>query len=166
MRYAREKAAYEHLLHYGACAEGAVPQCYGWLELSAGDMDKIALVPAVTTRLRNLKKDIGPPKAFLLGFFEDAAPVSIENVTEAVADSALRALCAIHASYVVYRDVSSRNILVLLGGRVVWVDFVAAATPSDPKRSVRRQDFLRELGKAWTHFYMRLVRRYEIPVSS
>ncbi len=40
LRFRKEKAAYEHLLHFGVVDAGIVPCCYGWLALSRPDIEK------------------------------------------------------------------------------------------------------------------------------
>ncbi|EKM52941.1 uncharacterized protein PHACADRAFT_147241 [Phanerochaete carnosa HHB-10118-sp] len=159
-RFERESDAYAHLQHYGACEAGAVPKCYGWLELSVQDMDAIAALPGIDVRWQHLKDDEKPPKALLIEFFEGAQRLSTQTITLAVADAALRALYHVHASYIVHSDVYGRNTLVLPEGRVVWVDFDAswAVWRSSGDTPVRRQDLFDELARAWTHFYDELVR--------
>lgn len=91
------------------------------------------------------------------------------TVTEEAAQSALRALVAIHACYVRHCDIERRNMLLLPGNRIVWVDFDYAKTPEfGPKpmaiggripKGVRcRQDLLWEVGETWALFYTELVR--------
>lgn len=158
-RFATEKCAYEHLVHYGACANGAVPQCYGWLELSAHDMEGIANLPGIADELKTLATDAGPPKALLLEYFDGAVPVTIANVTEAIADKALRGLCLVHACYTLHDDINSRNILVTPSGRVVWVDFDAAfmVRCSTQYDQMYRYMFLKEMFIGWAYFYTALV---------
>ena len=159
-RFAREKAAYEHLLHFGACAKGVVPNCFGWLELTSQERDSLVELPNLTSHWRHLRNDDGLPKALLLEYLEEAKMLSIENITVGLADKAVRALYHIHAAYVLHNDVHGRNVLVLPSGRVVWIDFDAAmvANPSIEARSVSRYDLLDELANSWDWFYNTMVR--------
>ncbi|OSD08689.1 hypothetical protein PYCCODRAFT_1473256 [Trametes coccinea BRFM310] len=159
IRFASEIEAYAHLQHYGACDAGAVPKCFGWLELTSDDLEAIAALPVVAEEWRYIKEDELPPKALLLEWFEGAQQLSIDNVTPAIADAGLRALYRVHASFVMHGDVHRRNILVLPGGRVVWIDFDAAfaACESTPDNPMRRQELFCELHRAWVFFYGELL---------
>lgn len=163
-RFAREKDAYEHLLHYGACAKGAVPHCYGWQELSVDDISKILALPDISDDLRTLKNDDGPPKAIMLEYFEGAQRTSVDNITEDIADAGMRAMCSIHASYILHSDTSGRNLLFFPSGRVVWIDFDTSATVHD-EYPIRTQDLLSELSSLWSYFYESLVSRYRYQLS-
>ncbi|KIP05260.1 hypothetical protein PHLGIDRAFT_162018 [Phlebiopsis gigantea 11061_1 CR5-6] len=158
-RFRREKEAYEHLLHSGACEKGLVPQCFGWLELTEEDRDTLLMLPDVPEEWRHIHRDDGLPKALLLEFFDDAEPLTIDNITLKIADSAVRALYHIHASYVLHNDIHGRNVLVLPGQRVVWIDFDSAAVVSRSTefRPVRRQELLNELVRSWNIFYNRML---------
>lgn len=168
-RFAKEQAAYAHLLHYGASEKGAVPHCYGWLECSADDMAAIAALPDIERPWQMMKNDPTPPKALLLEYFSDAERLSIDTITPIVADKALRALYRIHASYILHSDIHGRNVLVLPDGRVVWIDFDASRyprviptssdSPGGAARPLRRQLLMDEFVRAWVHFYGELVSR-------
>lgn len=93
----------------------------------------------------------------MIEYFPDAVRLSHENITEALADKVLRTLCEIHAAYVLHGDVHRRNILVLPGDRIVWVDFNFSWTPSS-KLTCRRQEFLEELYSGWSMLYHQMVR--------
>ena len=159
-RFACEKDAYAHLLHYGACDKGAVPHCFGWLELSPADVDAIEALPGLASAWRGMRDDPSLPKALLLEYFPDAAQLSIDNVTSAVAQKVCRALYAVHACYVMHNDVNRRNILVLPDERVVWVDFDASwtARQSENEPPLRRQYLMKEFTRGWAHCYVDLVR--------
>lgn len=157
--FEREKKAYAHLVHYGACDKGIVPKCYGWLELSNDDVENILSLPGISESLQSLKRDEGLPKALLLEYLPNATRISVDNISLELADAALRSFYHIHASYVVHRDVHGRNILVLEGGRVVWIDFDAAWTANEivAEVPIRRQMMVDELARAWTYLYPELV---------
>lgn len=157
--FLREKEAYAHLLHYGICAQGVVPNCYGWTELSADhvaailslprsrcDSDEIALVEGVSV------------KAIVLEYFHDAENLSIHNVTREIAEKAFKALYAIHTAYVQHDDIHRRHILVLQDGRVVWVDFDSAQCPS--QHDVTRYNLFQELNGGWDYMYLTMVSEF------
>ena len=161
--FKREKETYAHLLHAGVCEKGLVPNCYGWLKLSAAHVKAIArLAPDLTycqsETLEDPRRKVRkgrPPKGILLEYFPDAQTISIDNVTHALAERAVRSLHAIHAAYVRHGDIKRQNILVLPGGRVVWVDFNSAMCASD--RQLTRWDLYMEFQEGWDTFYMHLV---------
>lgn len=162
IRFEHERNAYAHLLHYGACAKGAVPQCHGWIDLTQDDVDSMKLVSTISEKhLAALNASAGrnPPKALVLEYFSCAKQISIDNVTPELANRALHALYWVHASYVWHRDFSRKNILVLPSERVAVVDFDAVdwhgkTTGRVPQRQVL---FLEMMG-AWAPFYSDMVR--------
>lgn len=151
-----ECEAYAHLLHYGVCAAGAVPKCHGWLELGAQHLRQIGSLPDLSDRARAMLRSGEPPRGILLEYFADAVQLNVSNVTETLADNALRGLYKIHASYVLHCDVHPRNILVLPGDRVVWVDFNFSRNASGDWYLPRQRLFY-EFGRAWALFYQQLV---------
>ncbi|KAJ3552276.1 hypothetical protein NM688_g4231 [Phlebia brevispora] len=164
-RFRREKEAYEHLLHYGACQKGVVPMCYGWAELPFPLVDELSErfgdedgEDRVSQDIAYLKYFMRQPKAIILEYIEDTVPLSLSNVSTAIAEKTLRALCAVHACYVQQNDIARRNILICKDERVVLVDFDFARCVSKRKPDrVRRQDLLSELATAWSLFYADLV---------
>lgn len=164
-----EKEAYAHLLRSGACGAGIVPYCYGWLTLSRGDMERVCALPedkaAALYGFKNrptILTDRRPPKALILEYIPDAEILSIANITPDIAEAALRSLHQIHRAYVLHGDARRHNLLVLPGGRVVWVDFDAATCASDTHATKRltRQKLYGELTRTWTFFYRELVSVY------
>lgn len=160
--FRRERDAYAHLIRAGTCAKGVVPNCYGWLALTPHHIEKILTLSddqlAPSGKRLFYWKDLAP-HALLLEYFPTAVPVSIDNVTEKIADVAVRAMCDIHAAHVLHDDIHPRNILVFPGEpeRVVWVDFNSARVPcKEPKMS--RQHLVEEAAAAWGCFYSDLVR--------
>ncbi|KAJ3552275.1 hypothetical protein NM688_g4234 [Phlebia brevispora] len=166
VRFRREKEAYAHLLHYGACQKGVVPMCYGWAELPFPLVDELSARFGKTERdceqvsrdIARLKNLLRPPKAIFLELIEDVVPLSLSNVSTKVAEAALRALCTVHACYVKHNDIARRNILVVKKKRILWVDFDSAYCVSLRKTDrVKRQDLLDELATAWSFFYADLL---------
>lgn len=159
----REKEAYAHLKHAGICDQGHVPRCYGWVELTAVHVDAIARVApklkyGESGGIKHIQKQVSKgrlPKGILLEYFPDATTLSIKNVTYELAEQALRSLWAIHSAYVQHGDIDGRNVLVLPGDRVIWVDFNHSRCASDP--SLTRADIFFELHEGWSMFYMQLL---------
>lgn len=126
-------------------------------------MDAIAhLAPGLTycqsKSLEDLREKVQEgrfPKGVLLEYFPDAQMISIDNVTYELAEQAIRSLYAIHAAYVQHGDIKRRNMLLLPGGRIVWVDFNSAICASDSK--LTRWDLYMEFQEGWDAFYMELV---------
>ncbi|KDQ54714.1 hypothetical protein JAAARDRAFT_101955, partial [Jaapia argillacea MUCL 33604] len=114
-----EKRAYEHLLHFGVCADGFVPYCYGWFTLP---------VSKETPWLHPFASDNVPPNAILLEYFERAVKLDVTNVTVDIAEQGLTAISRIHDARVLHSDPYPRNHLVLPTGRFVVIDFDAALT--------------------------------------
>jgi hypothetical protein len=158
--FRRERDAYAHLIHAGICAKGSVPKCYGWLQLKPCHIQKIINLPAekLSETGRNLInwKDI-PTNALLIEYFPDAVRIDIDNITEKLANVALRGMYDIHTAYVCHNDVHPRNILVLPGERIVWVDFNSSGVPSRD-RGMSRQLLLEEAAMTWGCLYQDLVR--------
>lgn len=184
LRFRKEKAAYEHLLHFGVVDAGIVPCCYGWLALSRPDIEKCcALViedtedpdyevqrwynsvvyaegPDSPSRPQLLSDDRRPPKALLLEWIPDASPLSWTNITPTVAKAALEALHKCHTAHVLHDDLTHGNILLLPGDRIMWIDFDKSTCGTETKWNNRltRQRLLSELSEAWSDFYNFLVR--------
>ena len=79
--------------------------------------------------------DIGlPASAVVLEYIEQAQRASPSNMTDAIAEEALRGLQLIHNAHVLHNDGETRNMLVYPeSGKVVWIDFSSA----EINRSVR-----------------------------
>jgi hypothetical protein len=158
--FRRERDAYAHLVYSGVCAKGSVPKCYGWLQLKPSHIQKIINLPAdklaETGRSLINWKDM-PPNALLIEYFPDAVRIDIDNVTEKLAEVAMRGMCDIHAAYVCHGDIHPRNILVLPDERIVWVDFNHSGVPCRDK-GMCRQSLIEEAFYTWGCFYQDLVR--------
>ena len=139
-----ERDAYAHLVHSGACDKGVVPRCYGWIRFSKQRIQRLGIFGSHAY-------------ATVLEYMKDAEPISSRNITIDIADKALRGLYAIHTAFVVHNDVidAPRNILVLPGDRVVWVDFDMARCGDHPL--IQPAALIEELAAAWQLFYNILV---------
>ncbi|KDQ52339.1 hypothetical protein JAAARDRAFT_198257 [Jaapia argillacea MUCL 33604] len=141
-RFHNEKHAYEHLLHFGVCAKGFVPHCYGWFTLP--DFQD-------TPWLHPFASDSKPPDAILLQYFEGAVKLDVTNITVDIAEQALTAMSYIHDARIIHCDAYPRNHLVLPNGRVVIIDFDAALTR--PHKKVNRLELTKEMSCCWGLYY-------------
>lgn len=162
LRFRTESELYAHFLHYGADKMGVVPHCYGWFDLKDEDVDRASAFPVIQNEdksdLQPLTITRRPPKGILLEDFPDAMELSTSNITAKIADAALRALYHIHAAYVKHGDIAENNILLLPGGRVVWVGFHnSACAAGDKYYKINRQDLFDELSEAWSFLYTWMV---------
>ncbi|KAI0644120.1 hypothetical protein C8Q79DRAFT_1011914 [Trametes meyenii] len=178
-RFDIELSAYSHLMHSGAGAVGAVPMCYGWMELSpqlARDANRLIRdttlkqpvpqepyeyyltykPPTMVSPLFD-DEDFSPAAALVLEYLPKSEPLVTENITARRADMALKALSLVHGAYVRHGDMwKSRNILVVHEDqgrpeRVVFVDFDHAADPSWD--DVPRISLLKEISSLWVLSY-------------
>lgn len=155
-RFEQELDGYAHLQHYGIMNKGVVPQCYGWLTLTPAHIKQILALPKVSHAAELVKYATEPPRAILLEYFAGAQPLTVENVSMEIADLTLRGLVELHSAYVLHGDVHSRNILIVPGERVVWVDFNHSRTPVSPK-PCDRLDLFDELSSCWSFMYKELL---------
>ncbi|CAL1697074.1 unnamed protein product [Somion occarium] len=148
-QFLAERDAYAHLIHYGACDAGVVPRCYGWLRLSKEVTDFVAGHSSYRCWGPFIRRQ---PLGILLEYFPDTSCVSFNNITFALAQTAMKAMCRIHQAYVLHGDLASRNCLLLPSGRIVWVDFDHSSNPSS-KKPVKRLELWLEIAQAWGLFY-------------
>jgi hypothetical protein len=154
--FQREYEAYAHLLDYGVCEKGVVPYCYGWLTLTQHDLCKILAVPSISDSAKALASENCPLNGILLEYLPDAERLTEQNITSDIAVQAMKALRGIHTAYVRHGDVHRRNIMLVKGERVVWIDFDCSMCPSN--RNFYLQEMFLELSEAWDYIYGRLVR--------
>jgi hypothetical protein len=158
-RFMRERDAYAHLVRSGICNKGSVPKCYGWLQLTPQHLCQILALPDLSEKADELRfTESNPPKALLLEYFAGAVQIDIDNITEELADRAMRAMCDVHFAYVCHNDIHRRNILLLPHDRIVWVDFDHAWVPSC-KRGLSRLAILYDAARTWGCLYQDLVCR-------
>ncbi|KDQ54712.1 hypothetical protein JAAARDRAFT_209371 [Jaapia argillacea MUCL 33604] len=144
-RFHHEKQAYEHLLHFGVCAKGFVPDCYGWFKLPVDDV----------SWLHAFASDPRPPNAILLEYIDNAVQLDISNITVSIAENALTAISHIHQARVLHCDLYPRNHLILPDGRVVIIDFDAALTRPDD--SVNLLELNWEKAFSWGMYYRAML---------
>lgn len=176
--FSQEKEAYAHLVHYGICARGVVPNCYGWSELSVEHVKAIVSLcgPDKVSLQDDLKTGVSI-KAIILEYFPNAEPLSIYNITRQIAEQAFRGLHAIHTAYVQHNNIHRDHIRVLQDGRVVWIDFDKAWCPSQNKvaassvsqgskgegqdqHEVTRLSLFQELNQGWDYMYQTMVSEF------
>ena len=154
--FAFEYSAYAHLVHYGVCQRGTVPNCYGWSNLSKQHVERIQELEVISINSQRLVEERAP-KGLLLEFIDGATKLSWRNITEKLADQVVRGLYDVHTAYVQHGDIHSRNILIRPDGRIVWIDFDRAETPF--LKTFEKGSLLLELEKCWGYVYTGLVRR-------
>ncbi|KAH9895875.1 hypothetical protein C8Q73DRAFT_643503 [Cubamyces lactineus] len=169
-RFWAERGGYAHLMHYGACAAGAVPQCYGWIELSRKHVDNAnaAIRRAYEPEpppwsVFPVFEDGSPSGAIVLEYLPGSEPISYDNITPTRADLALRSLSRVHCSYVLHNDITVGKNLCLIRGhggtpdRVVVVDFDHVKVSSWKKAWPFRAEFYDEFLALWIHFYVWMI---------
>ncbi|KAH9895902.1 hypothetical protein C8Q73DRAFT_644677 [Cubamyces lactineus] len=169
-RFMTERDAYSHLTHHGACAAGAVPQCYGWIELSRTHVD------SANATIRQAYADEPPPwlvspvfedgspsAAIVLEYLPESEQITLDNVTPARADLAVRSLSRVHCSYVLHGDIiNMKNVRLIRGcgdtpDRVVVLDFDHSRMSSWKRAWPIRIRFFNEFMTLWAHLYSWMV---------
>ncbi|RDX46411.1 hypothetical protein OH76DRAFT_1485488 [Lentinus brumalis] len=152
--FEREAAAYARLLHAGACASGAVPMCYGRMQFTGLELRDATASLDLQDEFRDfIQRGMSSGfKGLVLEFFTGSAVLSSENITPALAEIALKALYAVHNTYVKHGAVKRQNVVVMPAvNRVAWVGFDCATVPENEPLS--RQDLLAELAEGWSMLY-------------
>ncbi|KAI0828567.1 hypothetical protein BC628DRAFT_1428522 [Trametes gibbosa] len=174
-RFEAELDAYAHLVHYGASASGAVPHCYGWIELSPAHVyDAIKLIKK--TRERGFEPEEEPlwvspifddgtlSRALVLECLPDSEAISLKNTTHEIAELAMRALGHVHRAYVLHGDLTNLdNIRVVLGDgplRVIILDFDHSNTHRGG--GLNRLRLLSELRDMWGTFFEIIIPQQRI----
>ncbi|PLN77612.1 hypothetical protein BDW42DRAFT_187947 [Aspergillus taichungensis] len=115
--------SYRNLLERGACARGYVPFFYGYIDR----LDSSWFSPL----LDHFRKDKFLPRAIVLGYFAEAEKLDCVNYFDDLLICAIDGIREIHGARVHHRDVYPKNMLVVSGTKVVWVDFDVAMTFED-----------------------------------
>ncbi|KZT24943.1 hypothetical protein NEOLEDRAFT_1178714 [Neolentinus lepideus HHB14362 ss-1] len=145
-KFAREKRAYEYLLHGGVCAQGFVPMCYGWFQLR---------VPKKSGWLRSFASDKTPPYGLLIEYIPDAVPLSVSNISVSAAEQLHLAAEFVHGAGVLHNDIYPRNTLLRPDGTVVIIDFDRASTW--PDEDVDRLSLKFEMQHCWAMCFNRML---------
>lgn len=115
--------AYQTFHKHGLCDRGFVPAFYGYIDR----LDPSAFDPP----LYNFSIDKYKPQAILLEYLLESERLSCLNYSQELIHHAVHGLEAIHKAFVHHRDIHPRHMLVIPGGKIVWVDFDAATHFSD-----------------------------------
>jgi serine/threonine protein kinase len=105
-----------------------------------------------------------PPAGLLLEYIYDAEPLSLQNITPAIATKAVQGLAKIHSARVLHRDLATNNILVCKGN-VVWIGFEFSRTYASETPVEQRLGFRQEMSKLWTDLFTKMVCRIVVLVS-
>lgn len=115
-----ELNAYHNLREFGVCDRGFVPAFYGHIDR----VDPSAFHPP----LKYFADDKHQPSAILLGYLPCAERLNCENYSEYLFRYAVEGINQIHNAFVHHHDIYPKNMLVVCGTRIVWVDFDVATT--------------------------------------
>ncbi|KAI0644134.1 hypothetical protein C8Q79DRAFT_1073399 [Trametes meyenii] len=161
-QFQRESSAYARFAHFGVGKSGAVARCYGTVLV---DIDSLRNTITAGTGFSQYVRDAirsSPESAVLHGIvLEDLGTMetlSITNITDELADRALRALYEVHSAYVLHGAIDYCHVVVDFDrNRVIWTDFGHSVSPEQDKGGSTRADFLEELANCWYMVYARLI---------
>ncbi|OGM47818.1 hypothetical protein ABOM_003282 [Aspergillus bombycis] len=119
-RFRCELNAYRNLHKYGVCKRGFVPFFYGYIDR----VDPSAFAPPLTPFIC----DQFQPRAILLEYLPDAERLNCVNYSEALCLYAVDGIKEIHSALVHHHDIYPKNMLVVSGSRIIWIDFDVAMT--------------------------------------
>ncbi|KAJ6041453.1 hypothetical protein N7460_006843 [Penicillium canescens] len=119
-RFRCELNAYHNLREFGVCDRGFVPAFYGHIDR----VDPSAFHPP----LKHFADDKHQPSAILLEYLPCAERLNCENYSEDLFRYAVEGIKQIHNAFVHHHDIYPKNMLVVSGTRIVWVDFDVATT--------------------------------------
>ncbi|KAJ5724387.1 hypothetical protein N7493_006115 [Penicillium malachiteum] len=115
-----ELNAYHNLREFGVCDRVLVPTFYGHIDR----VDPSAFHPW----LKHFVHDKHQPSAILLEYLPHAEKLNCENYSEDLFRYAVEGITHIHNAFVHHHDIYPKNMLVVSGTRIVWVDFDVATT--------------------------------------
>ncbi|KNG90132.1 hypothetical protein ANOM_002064 [Aspergillus nomiae NRRL 13137] len=122
-RFRCELNAYCNLHKFGVCERGFVPFFYGYIDR----VDPSAFAPPLTHFIH----DQFQPRAILLEYLPNAERLNCVNYSEALFQYAVDGIKEIHSALVHHHDIYPKNMLVVSGSRIVWIDFDVAMTFDD-----------------------------------
>lgn len=141
-RFRCELNAYHHLYEFGVCDRGIVPAFYGYIDR----IDPSAFHPP----LEIFVNDKFQPRATLLDYLPHAEKLDCSNHSQDLVRYAVNGKREIHSAFVHHRDIYPKNMLVVSGDRIVWIDFDVATTFSS----------VGPLEKAYCEYEIKLVERF------
>ncbi|KAJ5153573.1 uncharacterized protein N7482_010051 [Penicillium canariense] len=121
-RFRCELDAYHNLHEFGVC-DGFVPAFHGYIDR----IDPSAFHPP----LKHFVGDKFQPRGILLEYLPGAERLNCENYSEDRFRDAVNGIKEIHGAFVHHHDIYPKNMLVVSGERIVWVDFDVATTFSN-----------------------------------
>jgi hypothetical protein len=119
-RFRCESNAYHNLREFGACDSGLVPFFYGCIDR----VDPTAFDPP----LEQFTGDEFQPRAIILEYLPNAEELNCVNYSDDLYRYALDGIKEIHKAHVHHQDIYPKNMLVVSGSRIVWIDFDVAVT--------------------------------------
>ncbi|CAI7622877.1 unnamed protein product [Penicillium pancosmium] len=122
-RFRCELKAYQNLHEFGVCNRGFVPAFYGYIDR----LDPSAFDPP----LHNFSRDKHKPRVIFLEYLSESERLNCLNYSQDLICHAVQGLKEIHNAFVHHRDIYPKHMLVVPGGRIVWVDFDVATTFGD-----------------------------------
>ncbi|KAF4209771.1 hypothetical protein CNMCM8927_004974 [Aspergillus lentulus] len=122
-RFRCELNAYRNLLKFGVCERGFVPFFHGCID---------RLDPShFHQQLNHFKEDKFLPRAIVLEYFPEAERLNCLNYSDDLFRSAVDGIREIHEALIHHHDVYPKNMLVVSGTKLVWIDFDVATTFKD-----------------------------------
>ena len=122
-RFRCELRAYQTFHKNGVCNRGFVPAFYGYIDR----LDPFAFDPPLET----FSKDKHKPRAIFLEYLSESERLNCLNYSQDLIQDAVQGLEAIHKAFVHRRDIYPKHMLVVPGGKIVWVGFDVATHFSD-----------------------------------
>lgn len=119
-RFRCELNAYRNLRQSSVSERGLVPFFYGYIDR----VDPSAFTP----RLKSFLNDEFHPRAIFFEYLPDAEKLNCVNYAEGLFDSAIEGIRGIHSAHIHHHDIYPRNMLVVGGSRIVWIDFDVSTT--------------------------------------
>ncbi|PYI35160.1 hypothetical protein BP00DRAFT_442985 [Aspergillus indologenus CBS 114.80] len=141
-RFRCELNAYRNLLKFGVCDSGFVPFFHGFIDrLDPSDFNQ---------QLNYFKKDEFLPRAIILEYFPAAERLNCVNYSDDLFRYAVDGIRQIHKALIHHHDIYPKNLLVVSGSRIVWIDFDVAMTFQD----------MDTLEKAYCEYEVELVKSF------
>ncbi|KAJ5490231.1 hypothetical protein N7453_011056 [Penicillium expansum] len=115
-----ELNAYQKLHEFGVCDRGFVPAFYGFIDR----LGPLAFHPT----FQHISNDRFQPRAILLEYLPSAERLNCVNYSEDLFHYAVEGIKEIHDALVHHHDIYPKNMLVVSGKRIVWIDYDVATT--------------------------------------
>ncbi|CAG8176284.1 unnamed protein product [Penicillium salamii] len=119
-RFRCELNAYHSLRKFGVCDRGFVPAFHGFIDR----VDPTAFHPPLECFIG----DEFQPRVIFLEYLADIERLNCVNYSEDLFRGAIQGIQEIHNAFVHHDDIYPKNMLVVSGKRIVWIDFDIATT--------------------------------------